>query len=106
MTAARALGIGRSAAYEPVRAGHFPCPVLRLGSRYRVTRADLFEVLSVRIDNSSAPETEPGNLQPSKPTVSAVLPEGGTPVVLVIQAVILPGDGLDASRIRFQAADS
>ncbi len=35
-TAARALGIGRSLAYDLASAGDFPCRVQRLGIRYRV----------------------------------------------------------------------
>ncbi len=46
-TAARAHGIGRTKAHELARAGEFPCPVLRLGSRYRVTRADLLRSLGI-----------------------------------------------------------
>ena len=32
VTAGRALGIGRTKAYELARAGQFPCPVIRAGS--------------------------------------------------------------------------
>lgn len=35
-TAARACDIGRTLAYQLVRAGQFPARVVRLGSRYRV----------------------------------------------------------------------
>lgn len=34
-TAARALGLGRSTAYELARRDEFPCRVLRIGSSYR-----------------------------------------------------------------------
>lgn len=47
MVAARALGIGRSLAYDMAKRGRFPVRVLRLGNRYRVTRADLLRVLGV-----------------------------------------------------------
>jgi len=47
MAAARALGIGRSLAYDMAKRGRFPVRVLRLGNRYRVTRADLLRVLGV-----------------------------------------------------------
>jgi predicted DNA-binding transcriptional regulator AlpA len=36
MTAARALGLGRTKAYELARRGHFPCRLIRVGSTYRV----------------------------------------------------------------------
>lgn len=45
VTAGRALGLGRTKAHELVRAGTFPVPVLRLGRRYRVMRADLRRVV-------------------------------------------------------------
>jgi len=44
-TAARAFGIGRTLAYDLAKRGEFPVRVLRLGNRYRVTRADLLRVL-------------------------------------------------------------
>jgi predicted DNA-binding transcriptional regulator AlpA len=47
-TAARALGCGRTLAYDLVRRGEFPCPVLRLGSRYSVPTAGLLAVLGVQ----------------------------------------------------------
>jgi len=46
-TAARALGLGRSTAYELARRGEFPCRVLRVGSSYRVPTADLMRVLGI-----------------------------------------------------------
>lgn len=45
-TAARALGIGRTKAHELARADEFPVAVLRLGRKYRVTRADLIKLVS------------------------------------------------------------
>ncbi len=47
VTAGRAFSIGRTKAHELARRGDFPCPVLRLGNRYRVTRADLLRALGV-----------------------------------------------------------
>ncbi len=38
-TAGRCFGIGRTRAHELARAGEFPVPVLRVGQKYRVTRA-------------------------------------------------------------------
>jgi len=47
-TAGRMLGIGRSAAYELVRVGEWPTPVLRLGRLIRVPTAPLLELLGER----------------------------------------------------------
>ncbi len=47
LTAASVLGIGRTSAYELVRTGRWPTPVLRLGSRIRVPTAALRELLSL-----------------------------------------------------------
>lgn len=46
-TAARALGLGRSTAYELARRDEFPCRVLRVGSSYRIATADLMRVLCI-----------------------------------------------------------
>ncbi len=53
-TAGRAWGLGRTKAHELARAGQFPCPVLRLGHAYRVTRADLLRSLGIEPDNTAA----------------------------------------------------
>lgn len=47
MTAAEALGCGRTLAYELAREGTFPCPVQRLGRVYRVRTADLLRALNI-----------------------------------------------------------
>ncbi|GAA1596488.1 hypothetical protein GCM10009828_022490 [Actinoplanes couchii] len=49
-TAAAIFGIGRSAAYELVRLGSFPVPILRLGSRYRVPVAAILAALRMPVD--------------------------------------------------------
>lgn len=46
-TAGSVLGMGRTTAYQLARAGEFPVPVLRLGTRYVVPVAPLLELLSV-----------------------------------------------------------
>lgn len=45
VTAGKAIGIGRSGAYEMASTGTFPVRVLRLGTKYRVPRADLLRYL-------------------------------------------------------------
>ena len=50
MTAARALGLGRTKAYDLARRQQFPCPVLRIGDTYRVPTAGLLELLGLTPD--------------------------------------------------------
>ena len=50
-TAARALGLGRSTAYDLARRREFPCRVLHVGSTYRVPTAELLRVLGITADN-------------------------------------------------------
>lgn len=45
--AARAFAMGRSKAYDLANRGEFPCPVLKLGAQYRVTRSAIFAALGV-----------------------------------------------------------
>ena len=52
LTAARALGIGRTTAYQLARAGEFPVKVLRLGTRYRVATGALLVILNIDPDVS------------------------------------------------------
>ncbi len=54
-TAARALGLGRSTAYELARRGEFPCRILRIGSSYRVPTADLLRVLGIEPGEEPVP---------------------------------------------------
>lgn len=46
-TAASALGISKSSAYTSAAKGTFPCPVIRVGSRYVVPTAGLKAVLGL-----------------------------------------------------------
>jgi excisionase family DNA binding protein len=50
MTAAGVLGIGRTVAYELVRTGRLPTPVLRLGKQFRVPTAYLIELIGLSPD--------------------------------------------------------
>jgi hypothetical protein len=47
LTAARALDLGRTKAYELARRDEFPCHVLRVGDTYRVPTAALLELLEI-----------------------------------------------------------
>jgi hypothetical protein len=47
MTAACALGLGRTKAYDLARRQQFPCRVLRIGDTYRVPTPGLLELLSL-----------------------------------------------------------
>ncbi|MEX2290935.1 MAG: DNA-binding protein [Mycobacteriales bacterium] len=54
LTAASVLGIGRTSAYELVRTGRWPTPVLRLGSSIRVPTAALRDLLNLSTEGSEA----------------------------------------------------
>jgi predicted DNA-binding transcriptional regulator AlpA len=54
VTAGRALGIGRTRAYELARAGQFPCPVIRAGATWRVPVAGLLAVLGLPVPQPHA----------------------------------------------------
>lgn len=49
------LGLGRNKAYELARQGEFPVRVLKIGSRYRVSRADLERYLGITDDPDPRP---------------------------------------------------
>ncbi len=59
LTAARMLGVGRTAAYELVRTGKWPTPVLRLGRAIRIPTAPLLVALCVQQRPSSGTGTIP-----------------------------------------------
>lgn len=46
-TAAAVLGIGRTAAYELIRTGSWPTPVVRLGKSIRIPSAPLLALVGV-----------------------------------------------------------
>jgi predicted DNA-binding transcriptional regulator AlpA len=47
LTAAAILGIGRTAAYELIRIGQWPTPILRVGKLIRVPSAPLLDLVGV-----------------------------------------------------------
>ena len=59
VTAGRAFGLGRTAAFELARRDEFPCRVLRVGLRYRVPRSAIFEALGIDAAALSAESREP-----------------------------------------------
>jgi hypothetical protein len=56
-TAASILGVSRALAYQLAKAGRFPVPVLKIGSRYRVPITGLLDAL-----NLPAPEPPAADL--------------------------------------------
>lgn len=56
-TAARVLGVGRGAAYELVRTGGWPTPVIRLGRLIKVPTAPLLALLGQPIKAPNPDET-------------------------------------------------
>ena len=59
MTAARALGLGRTKAYELARRDEFPCRVIRIGDTYRIPTPGLLELLGVNGEQRPAPVPAP-----------------------------------------------
>jgi hypothetical protein len=59
VTAGRALGLGRTKAYELARAGQFPCPVIRAGSSWLVPTAGLLAVLGLPVPGPQAGPSRP-----------------------------------------------
>ena len=47
MTAAAALGLGRTKAYDLARRDQFPCRVIRIGETYRIPTPGLLELLGL-----------------------------------------------------------
>jgi hypothetical protein len=52
LTAAAVLDIGRTTAYELVRTGQWPTPILRMGGRIKVPTAPLLDLLGVSTDQA------------------------------------------------------
>lgn len=57
VTAGRALGLGRTKAYQLASAGQFPCPVIRAGKTYLVPVAGLLDLLGLTHDSGRAGPT-------------------------------------------------
>ena len=67
ITAARALGIGRTKAYQLAATGAFPVRIIRVGTAYHVPTAELLKILGVTalpigtVEDHSGTQTE-GNV--------------------------------------------
>ena len=88
VTAGRAFGLGRTKSHELARAGEFPCPVLRIGTRYRVRKTDVLREAGMP-GQDGPPATEPeiavGDRAPHGPAE----PGGAeTPVTFVVHATL------------------
>ena len=69
MTAARALGLGRTKAYELASRDQFPCRVIRIGDTYRIPTAGLLELLGVPPEprDRALPPRHPARRDPAHP---------------------------------------
>jgi hypothetical protein len=83
MTAAQALGLGRTKAYELARRNEFPCKVLRIGENYRIPTPGLLELLGVHPEQRPAsppgypaPPGQPGSGAPGRAHFNARRPAG------------------------------
>lgn len=59
-TAARALGICVETAYRLIHEGAFPCPVMRVGGRYRIPTTSLMRTLGIEERPVYAADLEAG----------------------------------------------
>lgn len=57
--AAAIFDLSRSVAYDLIRTGGFPLPVLRFGSRYRIPVAAILTALHMRAEPGPPPEPPP-----------------------------------------------
>lgn len=60
-TAAAVLGVGRTLAYELVRTGQWPSPVLRLGRLVKIPSAPLLRLLDQPADGDAQPGSSTGS---------------------------------------------
>jgi hypothetical protein len=69
VTAGRALGLGRTKAYDLARAGQFPCPVIRAGKAWLVPTAGLLALLGLPVPGTSGSDDDHGT--PARPSRDA-----------------------------------
>ncbi len=79
MTAARALGLGRTKAYELAKRDEFPCRVIKIGDTYRIPTPGLLELLGVHPEQRPAPAPTPPDrsAQPSRSQLGLRRPAAG-----------------------------
>jgi excisionase family DNA binding protein len=65
-TAARALGLGRTKAYELAKTNRFPCRILRIGGTYRIPTADLLRYLGLSLP-ATGPQVNQASPSPGRP---------------------------------------
>lgn len=58
ITAARALGIGRTKAYDLAKRDEFPCRILRVRGAYLVPTAEIFKLLGLPLPPPQKNTTE------------------------------------------------
>jgi hypothetical protein len=101
--AGRAWGLGRTACYELQRAGEFPCEVLKIGQRFKVTRSAILTALGLADDppGGSPPETpaqpaaSTGYVIVAVPVSMAQLPDLlAGPLARYVQAAAAPSSSL------------
>ena len=66
VTAGKAVGLGRTKAYELARAGQFPCPVIRAGKTWLVPTAGLLALLGLPVPGTSDPDGDHGGPSPAR----------------------------------------
>ncbi|MFD9865587.1 helix-turn-helix domain-containing protein [Streptomyces alboflavus] len=66
-TAARAFGVCPGTAYKLIRLGQFPCPVLRVGGRYRIPTSHLLRALGIEERPIYAVDLEAGAEYAARP---------------------------------------
>lgn len=63
VTAAKALGIGRTTAYSLARRDEFPCRLIKVGSQYKVPTAELLRLLGLAPEASAGAEAGAGGCE-------------------------------------------
>lgn len=62
-TAARALGIGRTKAYQLAHDGQFPCRIIRVGKSYHIPTVELLHLLGITLVPLPRGTTENSDIQ-------------------------------------------
>jgi|GEM_PF-1041044 hypothetical protein len=78
MTAARALGLGRTKAYDLAKRDQFPCRVIRIGDTYRIPTAGLLELLGVSPEQRPATAARPDAPRPGTLAPANTRPAGNS----------------------------